>query len=188
MKSLILQRVDRMEGGSQEEEVSWSLSLRLVRQKSLVRPAGIACLERPSFLDLLAVLFRINFWRMVGLYISFGDLANALECWRSPSLRLVIPGIVVPLGVTHSDSRHLWHDTVVKESITYIRTGSAAYFNKFWIFGFLLLLFIYFIDEQFITTVENWKRLTQQDLEDRERLYYRHIYLQRRREESNFGR
>ena len=27
-----------------------------------------------------AVRIRINFWRMVGLYISFGDWANALEC------------------------------------------------------------------------------------------------------------
>ena len=28
----------------------------------------------------------INFWRMVGLYISMGPhWANALECWRSPS-------------------------------------------------------------------------------------------------------
>ena len=62
-----------------------------------------------------AVRIRINFWRMVGLYISFGDWANALECWRSPSLRLVIPGIAVSPGVTHSDSRIVFvTGTVVK--------------------------------------------------------------------------
>ena len=61
------------------------------------------------------VRIRINFWRMVGLYISFGDWANALECWRSPSLRLVIPGIAAPPGVTHSDSRIVFvTGTVVK--------------------------------------------------------------------------
>ena len=52
---------------------------------------------------------------MVGLYITFGDWANALECWRSPSLRLVIPGIAVSPGVTHSDSRIVFvTGTVVK--------------------------------------------------------------------------
>ena len=38
----------------------------------------------------------------MGLYIPFEDWANALECWRSPSLRMVIPGIAVSPGVTHS--------------------------------------------------------------------------------------
>ena len=62
-----------------------------------------------------AVRIRINFWRMVGIHISFGDWANALECWRSPSLRLVIPGIEVSPGVTHSDSRIVFvTGTVVK--------------------------------------------------------------------------
>ena len=55
----------------------------------------------------------------VGLYISFGDWANALECWRSPSLRLVIPGIAVSPGVTHSDSRIVFvTGTVVKPQTT----------------------------------------------------------------------
>ena len=50
-----------------------------------------------------------------GLYNSFGDWANALECWRSLSLRLVIPGIAVSPGVTHSDSRIVFvTSTVVK--------------------------------------------------------------------------
>ena len=63
-----------------------------------------------GFTSRYAVPIRINFWRMVGLYISFGDRANALECWRSPSLRLVLPGMAVLPGVTHSDSHHLWYD------------------------------------------------------------------------------
>ena len=80
------------------EKWSWSLSLRLV-YPVLHKPPGATITSRS------AVRIRINFWRMVGLYISFGDWANALECWRSPSLRLVIPGIAVSPGVTHSDSR-----------------------------------------------------------------------------------
>ena len=32
-------------------------------------------------------------------YPSGINRANALECWRSPSLRLIIPGIAVPPGV-----------------------------------------------------------------------------------------
>ena len=88
-------------------EWSWSLSSRLV-YPVLHIPPGATITSRS------AVRIRINFWRMVGLYISFGDRANALECWRSPSLRLVIPGIAVPPGVTHSDSHHLWYGTVVK--------------------------------------------------------------------------
>ena len=79
------------------EEWSWSLSLRLV-YPVLHKPPGATITSRS------AVRIRINFWRMVGLYISFGDWANALECWRSSSLRLVIPSIAVSPGVTHSDS------------------------------------------------------------------------------------
>ena len=75
--------------------------------------------ERPSLLDLLSELGLISDW-MVGLYISFGDWANALECWRSPSLRLVIPGIAVSPGVTHSDSRIVFvTGTVVKPQQPY---------------------------------------------------------------------
>ena len=86
----------------------WSLSLRLVCPV-LHKPPGATITSRS------AVRIRINFWRMVGLYISFGDWANALECWRSPSLRLVIPGIAVSPGVTHSDSRIVFATgTVVK--------------------------------------------------------------------------
>ena len=89
-------------------EWSWSLSLRLV-YPVLHKPPGATITSRS------AVRIRINFWRMVGLYISFGDWANALECWRSPSLRLVIPGIAVSPGVTHSDSRIVFvTGTVVK--------------------------------------------------------------------------
>ena len=92
----------------EEEKRSWSLSLRLV-YPVLHKPPGATITSRS------AVRIRINFWRMVGLYISFGDWANALECWRSPSLRLVIPGIAVSPGVTHSDSRIvLVTGTVVK--------------------------------------------------------------------------
>ena len=36
------------------------------------------------------------------------------ECWRSPSLRLVIPGVAVSPEATHFDSRHRWYGTVVK--------------------------------------------------------------------------
>ena len=70
--------------------------------------------ERPSLLDLLSEFGLISDgW--LGLYISFGDWANALECWRSPSLRLIIPGIAVSPGVTHSDSRIVFvTGTVVK--------------------------------------------------------------------------
>ena len=90
------------------EKWSWSLSLRLV-YPVLHQPPGANITSRS------AVRIRINFWRMVGLYISFGDWANALECWRSPSLRLVIPGIAVSPGVTHSDSRIVFvTGTVVK--------------------------------------------------------------------------
>ena len=68
--------------------------------------------ERPSLLDLLSEFGLISDgW--LGSISPSGDWANALECWRSPSLRLVIPGIAVPPGVTHSDSHHLWHGTVV---------------------------------------------------------------------------
>ena len=71
--------------------------------------------ERPSLLYLLSGFGLISDgW--LGLYISFGDWANALECWRSPSLRLVIPGIAVPPGVTHSDSHHLWYEHCRKTS------------------------------------------------------------------------
>ena len=91
-----------------KEKWSWSLSLRLV-YPVLHIPPGATITSRS------AVRIRINFWRMVGLYISFGDWANALECWRSPSLRLVIPGIAVSPGVTHSDSRIVFvTGTVVK--------------------------------------------------------------------------
>ena len=72
--------------------------------------------ERPSLLNLLAVWIRINFWLDGWGSISpLGDWANALECWRSPSLKLVIPGIAVSPGVTHSDSRIVFvTGTVVK--------------------------------------------------------------------------
>ena len=94
--------------GKKIEKWSWSLSLRLV-YPVLHQPPGATITSRS------AVRIRINFWRMVGLYISFGDWANALECWRSPSLRLVIPGIAVSPGVTHSDSRIVFvTGTVVK--------------------------------------------------------------------------
>ena len=94
------------------EKWSWSLSLRLV-YPVLHKPPGATIAFRS------AVRIRINFWRMVGLYISFGDWANALECWRSPSLRLVIPGIAVSPGVTHSDSRIVFvTGTVVKPPTT----------------------------------------------------------------------
>ena len=76
--------------------------------------------ERPSLLDLLPVRFRINFWLdSWGSISPLGDWANALECWRSPSLRLVIPGIAVSPGVTHSDSRIVFvTGTVVKHQPT----------------------------------------------------------------------
>ena len=91
-----------------EEKWSWSLSLKLV-YPVLHKPPGATITSRSS------VRIRINFWRMVGLYIFFGDWANALECWRSPSLRLVIPGIAVSPGSTHSDSRIVFvTGTVVK--------------------------------------------------------------------------
>ena len=70
--------------------------------------------ERPSLLDLLSEFGLISDgW--LGSISPLGDWANALECWRSPSLRLVIPGIAVSPGVTHSDSRIVFvTGTVVK--------------------------------------------------------------------------
>ena len=83
------------------------------RSLRLVYPVLQYCRERPSLLDLLSEFGLISDgW--LGSISPSGDWANALECWRSPSLRLVIPGIAVSPGVTHSDSHHLWHGTVVK--------------------------------------------------------------------------
>ena len=68
--------------------------------------------ERPSLLDLLSEFGLISDgW--LGCISHLGDWVNALECWRSSSLRLVIPGIAVSPGVTHSDIHHLWHGTFV---------------------------------------------------------------------------
>ena len=76
--------------------------------------------ERPSLLDLLAVRFRINFWLDGWGSISpLRDWANSLECSRSPSLRLIILGITVSPGVTHSDSSIVFvMGTVVKHQPT----------------------------------------------------------------------
>ena len=52
------------------EKSDHSLGLRLVYPVLQYRR------ERPSLLDLLADWFRINFWRVVGLYISFGRLGQ----------------------------------------------------------------------------------------------------------------
>ena len=101
------------------EKWSWSLSLRLV-YPVLHKPPGATITSRSAF------RIRINFWRMVGLYISFGDWANALECWRSPSLRLVIPGIAVSPGVTHSDSR------IVFVTGTVVKPQQPTYSWSFW--------------------------------------------------------
>ena len=93
--------------GIWSEKWSWSLSLRLVYPVLQYRR------ERPSLLDLLSEFGLISDgW--LGSISPSGDWANALECWRSPSLRLVIPDIAVSPGVTHSDSHHRWHCTVVK--------------------------------------------------------------------------
>ena len=76
----------------------YGLCLRLVCPVLHI-PTGATIASRP------AARFRINLWRMVGDLVGislFGDWVNALEC---PSLRLVIPGIAVSSGVTHSDSR-----------------------------------------------------------------------------------
>ena len=63
-----------------------------------------------------------EFWLIsdgwLGSISPLGDWANALECWRSPSSRLVIPGIAVSPGVTHSDSHHLWYEQCRKTSTT----------------------------------------------------------------------
>ena len=73
--------------------------------------------ERPSLLDLLSEFGLISDgW--LGSISPLGDWANALECWRSPSLRLVIPGIAVLPGVTHSDSHHLWYEHCRKTPTT----------------------------------------------------------------------
>ena len=58
---------------------SWSLSLRLV-YPVLHKPPGatITCWS--------AVRIRINFWRMVGLYISFGD-------WATRPMHLSVEGL-----------------------------------------------------------------------------------------------
>ena len=79
--------------------------------------------ERPSLLDLQAVRFRVNFlldggWGSISLS---GDWVNALECWRSPSLRLVIPGIA-----DISESRIVFiTGTVVKHQPTFTHTKVA---------------------------------------------------------------
>ena len=73
--------------------------------------------ERPSLLDLLSEFGLISDgW--LGSISPLRDWANALECWRSPSLRLVIPGIAVLPGVTHSDSHHLWYEHCRKTPTT----------------------------------------------------------------------
>ena len=119
----------------EKEKWSWSLSLRLV-YPVLHKPPGATITSRS------AVRIRINFWRMVGLYISFGDWANAHECWRSPSLRLVIPGIAVSPGVTHSDSRIVFvTGTVVKpqqppllyQFFSYFTFYYAKWFKTFYV-------------------------------------------------------
>ena len=89
------------------ENWSRSLSLRLVYPVLQYRR------ERSSLLGLLSEFGLIS-GGWLGSISPSGDWANALECWRSPSLRLVIPGIAVSPGVTHSDSHHLWNATVVK--------------------------------------------------------------------------
>ena len=65
-----------------------------------------------------AVRIRINFWRMVGqLYLLWrlGQCTWVLKVSDSPSLKLVIPGIAVSPGLTHSDSRIVFvTGTVVK--------------------------------------------------------------------------
>ena len=84
------------------EKWSWFLSLRLVVPGIAVW-SGATIASHPTGLD---VWFRIIFWQDgLGLYIFFGDWANALEFWRSPSLRLVKPGIAVSPGASHFDSR-----------------------------------------------------------------------------------
>ena len=49
---------------------------------------GIAVPPGATITFLSAVRIRINFLQIVRLYISIGDWANVLECWRSPSLSL----------------------------------------------------------------------------------------------------
>ena len=88
---------------------SWSLSLRLVYPVFHIPPGYD---RRFSTYWLSGFGLISDGW--LGSISRLGDWANALECWRSPSLRLVIPGIAVSPGVTHSDSHHLWHGTVVK--------------------------------------------------------------------------
>ena len=64
--------------------------------------------------------FGLIFDGWLGSISPLGDWASVLECWRSQSLRLVIPDIAVPPGVTHSDSHHLWYEHCRKTSRTTI--------------------------------------------------------------------
>ena len=92
---------------------SWSLSLRLVFPV-LHKPPRATGTSRSAVRIRTDGFFISDGW-LGSIYISFGDWANALECWRSPSLGLVIPGIAVSPGVTHSDSRIVFvTGTVVK--------------------------------------------------------------------------
>ena len=83
------------------ERWSWSPS-KTGRTRYIAVPR-----ELPWLLDLYRLFcFELISDGWLGLYISFGRYwAKALECWRSPSLRLVIPDITVSPGVTHFDSR-----------------------------------------------------------------------------------
>ena len=72
---------------------SWSLSLRLVNPVLQYRR------ERPSLLDLLSEI-RLLADGWLGSISPLGDWANALECWRSPSLRLALKVSVLETGHT----------------------------------------------------------------------------------------
>ena len=78
----------------------------MVSETGLPGIAHIYRRERPSLLEILVVRFRINFWHPSTLAQSLGQCTWVLKV---SSLRLVIPGDAVSPGLTHSDSRIVFH-------------------------------------------------------------------------------
>ena len=92
---------------------SQRLPLRLqgLSLSGIAEPPGATIASRPKWLSGFG--FISDGW-LGSTSSPLGDLANTLECRRSPSLRLVILGIAVSLGTTHAHIRHLLYGTVVE--------------------------------------------------------------------------
>ena len=108
---------------------SWSLSLRLV-YPVLHQPPGATITSRS------AVRIRINFWRMVGLYISFEDWANALE-----KVSVLETGHTRYCSISGSDplrqSYRLWHGYCRKTPTT---TNKLFHSYRFWCYSVIIII------------------------------------------------